>query len=164
MHNRSKSTLFLMEQLIVIATFALCAAACVRILVSSYLMATQARDTRSAIRAAESGAECYKAVSGDLEMFSRVLGGIAVEIDGLNTAVVYYDNNWYVCGETDENAKYRLLLVADTSANHPENLHAGELTVDKLNGEALISLPVAARSIATELAISQQLTRGDQDE
>jgi len=45
MVRRSRSTLFLMEQLIVIAVFAICAAACVKILTTSYFMAKQTRDT-----------------------------------------------------------------------------------------------------------------------
>ena len=145
MKERSKSTLFLMEQLIVIAVFALCAAACVRILASSYLMAVESRDKLNAIRAAESGAECFKAVSGDAVKLAEIIGGTYENIDGSAMVVVYYNNEWDVCDMTDQNVRYILRLVIDDSAEQLSTLSSGELIIEKSTGERIIAIPVAAR-------------------
>ena len=105
MNTRSRATLFLIEQLIVIAVFAICAAACVKILTSAYFTANESRDTSNAILIAENGAEVFKAVSGDLGRTAEILGGVPANVDGSDAAVVYYDNHWRNCGE--ENAVFR---------------------------------------------------------
>ena len=139
MNRRSKSTLFLMEQLIVVATFAICAAACVKILASSYFIASETRDINNAIRAAQTGAECYKAVSGDIGEMARILDGYTFSVDGADSVVMYYDNNWEACGEA--NAQYVFRLVS--GAPGPASLQTGELSVAKLIGEEIIAFSVA---------------------
>ena len=145
MNQRSRSTLFLMEQLIVVAIFAICAAACVRILTASYFMATETREMSNAIRTAESSAECYKAVSGDIGKAAQVLGGSSVSIDGSAAAVVYYNKDWRVCGEGE--AHYVLRLVSGGDAAGAAKLLPGELSIEKLTGEEIIAFSVAARGI-----------------
>ena len=71
--EKSKSTLFLIEQIIVIAVFAICAAVCVRIIVSAYMMTADAVDTRNALTIAESAAESFKAFEGDAALVFAVL-------------------------------------------------------------------------------------------
>ena len=73
MANRSKHTLFLMEQLVVILVFAICAAVTVRIFVGSFLMAENAKHMKNALLIAESVAEVYKATDGDLTEMLKVL-------------------------------------------------------------------------------------------
>ena len=58
---RSRSTLFLMEQLIAIAVFAICAAVCVKILFVAHQKTVDAVDTRYALIIAENAAEIFKA-------------------------------------------------------------------------------------------------------
>ncbi|MDR0273537.1 MAG: hypothetical protein LBI27_09500 [Clostridiales bacterium] len=65
--KKSKSSLFLMEQIVVITVFAICAAVCVKILSLSFIMTDDAVVTRNALLAAENAAESFKAFSGDLE-------------------------------------------------------------------------------------------------
>ena len=133
-----------MEQLIVVATFAVCAAACVKILTASYFMATDARDTGFAIRAAESSAECYKALSGDIGKTAEIIGGSSVSIDGASAVVVYYDEDWRVCGEN--NAEYILRLVnGKTTAGGSAPLLSADLSVSRLDGEEILAFAVAAR-------------------
>ena len=141
--NRSRSTLFLMEQLIVIATFAVCAAACIKILAASYFMATETRNMSNAIRAAENSAECYKAVSGDVEKTAQIMGGIPINIDGADAAIVYYDSNWRVCGE--QGAVYLLRLVDTSPETGLAALASGDLSVEKLTGEEILAFSVATR-------------------
>jgi len=142
MNSRSKSTLFLIEQLIVVAVFAICAAACTRILAASYFMATETRDLSNAIHAAESGAESFKAVGGDIGKTARILGGAASDDGGAAVAVVYYDRHWQVSAEAD--AYYCLSLRARAPEPASPLLAPGELTVEKLTGERLIGFEVAA--------------------
>ena len=143
MNRRSRSTLFLMEQLIVVATFAVCAAACVKIMTVSYFIASETRDISYAIKAAESTAECYKAVSGDFGITARIMGGRAVDINGTNAMITYYDEKWNVCGEGD--AAYVLRLLSVDRATGPKSLLSSELSIERLSGEEIIAFPVAAR-------------------
>ena len=130
-----------MEQLIVIAVFAICAAACVRILVDSYFVATQTRDSSYAVKVAQSGAECYKAVSGDIGKTAEILGGGYENLD-TGTAIVHYDKDWLVCGE--ENASYRLRLVEKSGGEGSPELSQGELSVEKATGEIIVAFSIAA--------------------
>lgn len=57
---RGRSSLFLMEQLIVIAVFAICAAVCVKIMFIARTITVDAVDTRYALLIAESEAEGFK--------------------------------------------------------------------------------------------------------
>ena len=141
MNRRSRSTLFLMEQLIVIAVFAVCAAACVKILTASHFMATDTRDTSFAIRVAENCAECYKAVSGDAGKDAQILGGSTTGAD--NTLVVYYDKSWKTCGEKDAAYKLTMANAAPQDAGKAATLTSCDLSVAKLTGEVLITFPVA---------------------
>jgi hypothetical protein len=140
MNKRSRSTLFLMEQLIVVAVFAVCAAACVKILTASFFMAEETRDINNAIKVAESSAESYKAAAGDIGTTARLMGGDAVSIGGADAVIMYYDEDWRACGE--ENAAYMLRLINGDSA--PAQLAQGELSVEKLTGEVILAFPVAA--------------------
>ena len=144
MSTRSRSTLFLIEQLIVIGVFALCAAACVRILADSYFTANNSRDLSNALLAAESGAESFKATGGSINRVAELMGGVTGNAGGSAAAIVYYDDHWKVCGESA--ASYKLLLVCNEPAERSA-LYEGELSVGKITGEEIISLTVVARSL-----------------
>jgi len=130
-----------MEQLIVVAVFAISAAACVRILAAAYITATDSRDMRNAIHVAESGAECYKAVAGDLEKTARIMGGSISDDNSNHQATVYYDKSWQPSAES--NAAYALRLVSAADENGP--LSSTDLSVEKQNGEIILSFTVIAR-------------------
>ena len=142
MNARSKSTLFLIEQLIVVTVFAICAAACVRILAASYFIATESRDLGNAIHAAEGGAESFKAVGGDFGKAAHILGGTAFSDGGVDVAVVYYDKHWQVSAEAE--ACYSMSIRAGAPEPASPLLSSGELSVDKVTGERLIGFDVAA--------------------
>jgi len=138
---RSKSTLFLIEQLIVIAVFAVCATACIKIVTSAYFYAVESRDVSNAILVAESGADSFKAVSGDFGSAAALLGGIAINRDGATVLLVYYDENWQVSGE--ETAEYVLSLTDKQSGGPPSRLLRADLSVGIIGGDELVSIPVA---------------------
>ena len=145
MTHRSKSTLFLIEQLIVIAVFAVCAAACIRILTSAYFTANDSQATSHAVLRAESAAEVFKATDGDLVAVANVIGATSGSgTFGSGNIVVYYDSSWQVSGEAD--ASFVLNLVSNASQNqHGLTLITGDLTVTKITGEELVAFPVATR-------------------
>ena len=146
MTHRSKSTLFLIEQLIVIAVFAICAVACISILTSAYFTAGDSAATSQAILAAESGAEVFKATGGDFEELVNILGGIGEIAGSGNTVItIYYNDAWQAC--TQGNASYVLSFAIDAPrVSRGISLYSGELTVEKITGEELVSFPVAARN------------------
>jgi hypothetical protein len=145
MTNRSKSTLFLIEQLIVIAVFAMCAVACISILTAAYFNANDTRSVSHAVLKAQSGAEVFKATGGDFEAMADILGGFVPAAGDGHAFIIYYDDTWSVCGS--DNATYMLYITADESQVKGDiTLKQGGLTVSRLAGGELISLPVTARS------------------
>jgi len=144
MTHRSKSTLFLIEQLIVVAVFALCAVACISILTSAYFTANDTQATSHAVLKAESAAEVFKATNGDIEAIARILGGTSgTSADGVSGVAVYYDSSWQVSSE--DNASYQLGLVIYAPGDQKPGLIEGEIIVMKTTIEELVSFPVATR-------------------
>lgn len=143
MNNRSRSTLFLMEQLLAILVFAICAAACVKIFVGSYIIASESKDMNKALLIAESAAECYKAAAGDVGEAAAILdGNVSAAAKGY-VITVYYNKQWQECEE--DQAAYVMRL---TSPNAPENAVApvvGDISVEKITGEVIIAITAAAR-------------------
>ena len=142
MNDRSRPTLFLMETLIVITIFAVCASVCVKIFIGSYLMAKDTRDLKHALVVAKNGAECFKAY-GDLEKTAAFLGGHGYILDGSPTVVVYYNSEWLVCGEAE--ADYALRLKSRAADKGTVLPLLCELFVEKITGEEIIGFAVAAR-------------------
>ena len=143
MNHRSRSTLFLIEQLIVIAIFALCAAVCARILTAAYLSARDARDISNALHRAESCAESFKATGGDFGQIKDILGGTVGITEGAQAVFVYYDNNWTACKE--DGASYRLILKTGDPSGFNAHIRVGEISVERLAGDELYAITVAAR-------------------
>ena len=140
MNNRSRSALFLMEQLIVIAVFAICASACVKIFVNSYSTAVNTKDINNALLIAESGAECFKAVGGDVFEIADVLSGSVM--DGTDAVEVYYNKEYRVCPE--DSAVY-VMRLDGRYAEDLEALKFGDISVRKITGEEIIAFTAAVR-------------------
>lgn len=148
MSRHSRSTLFLMEQLVVILIFAICAAACVKIFVESYLMERRALDVSNALLSAQSAAECFKASAGDAEKAAALLGGNSAR-DAKNNAVsVFYDGAWDV--ENWSQSKLPLepafiLRIIPKDGGHPSLAYADVTVSTYADDEELVTLTVAAR-------------------
>ena len=139
MNSRLKSTLFLMEQLIVILIFAFCSAVCVDIFVDSYLMTLRSKDKTGAILAAESCAETFKAVNGDMDKASEILEGVVT--NGINEMKVFYDKNWQACPDGD--AAYTLTVTAGESRDNSPTMET--INIVNHRGEDIVSFTVAVR-------------------
>ena len=142
MAERSKSTLFLMEQLVVIAVFAICAAVCVFILAASFLMTTDSIATRNALLKAESAAESYKAFNGDAGRVSALLNTSTGGQVGGNLMTIYYDENWQPTGSDP----YFVLRLESGVAGSTSLVSLADVSVTRLNtGAELVNLTVGVR-------------------
>ena len=140
MIKNSRSTLFLMEQVIVITVFAVCAAICARILVASYLMTTTAVDTKNALFIAESTAESYKAFAGNTAQVAELIGN-ANSNHNNHMLVVYFDTYWQ---PTQESYASFVLHLQKRDA-HPLVM-VSDITVSRVaTGDELVQLTVATR-------------------
>ena len=136
MESRSRSMLFLMEQMIAIIVFAFCAAVCVRIIAEANILANHSNDMKNAIIVSENGAECFKAFSGDPDKITATLGGsyTGSKEDALIT--IYYDDEWMV-SESGGAAYIMSIRIYEKS---------GDISVSRVSGDELISLKVSVRS------------------
>ena len=136
MNTRTRTSLFLMEQLAAITVFAVCAAVCAWIFTEAFYKANDARDINYALMAAKNGAEAYKAY-GSPEKAAEALAGRAY---APGEAAVYYDKNWRVCDGPD--AAYVLRLTGVRGAISPPLCR---LSVERAAGEEIIAFTAAAR-------------------
>jgi len=137
--SKSRTTLFLIEKLIVIVVFALCAAACVEIFTEAFLMASDSRNMNYALVAAKNGAERLKA-NGDMSGTAEALGGRHND-SGLESVIVYYDGDWQASSEAGAAFVMRLSRIEG------EPPHLCRLSVEKIGGEEILSFTAAARSV-----------------
>jgi len=105
---RSRHALFLIEQLIVIAIFAVCAAVCVNLFVHSFLTARDNSERNYAMTVASSSAEAFRAVGRNPQLLADLLQG---EYTGGNV-YVFYSSGWQ---KTDEaNAAFTVTMRFST--------------------------------------------------
>jgi len=135
--EKSKSTLFLIEQIVVIAVFAICAAVCVRIIVSAYMMTSDAVDTRNALTIAESAADGFKAFDGDAALVFAVLSD-----RGANTHIIgsYSHNSIIIACD-----RFSLEITIRDGQAHGV-LFADIVVSGVRSGEELVTLTVATRT------------------
>lgn len=129
-----KATLFLMELVLVIFFFSICAAICVNIFGSAQTMADNSENVSRAAVEARSAASCFKAAEGDLEQTALLLNGVETD----DSVLVYFDKNW---NRTDaaETAWYAVQLK--------QRIQPGEadvyiLQLDTASDNILFSIPV----------------------
>ena len=132
----SRYALFLIEQLIVILVFALCAAICVRIFTDSFIMASSSNDMNCALTASESAAECFKAVGSNGDRLAELLRGV----NDSGTVRVFYGSDWSIGSRTG--AVYEMTM---TFRDGPNDLILCDISVDKLEGGNVLEFTSAAR-------------------
>jgi len=144
--GHSKSTLFLMEQVIVIAVFAFSAAICVYILVASHNLTRDAIDTRYALMAAESAAEVYRAFDGEPAQVASILAGTnGFYSDSI--VIIYFDGDWQPVAQGIGN--FVLQMALERHANHVQLADISVSRVANAFGEIdeLVRFQVAARRL-----------------
>ena len=122
MNERTRAAHFLLELMIAIALFAVCAAVCIWLFFEAFTTANDARDLNYALIAAKNAAETCKAYGRPEEQ------------------VIYYDANW----RTSDEAEAMFVLYFTALDDLTVSL-LYELKVDKKCGEEIIAFPVGVR-------------------
>ena len=126
----TRSGLFMIELLIAVGVFTLCAAVCVGLFVRSEVMSRESAELTRMTAEVRNVVECWKAAGGDFERAAELCGGGG----GTTALTVQYDADWnripYQFPE-DSNVVYRINL-----AGHSEDGYvSADLWVAKV-GEA----------------------------
>lgn len=129
-----KATLFLMELVIVIFFFSICAAICANMFGSAQQMADDSENLSRAVVEARSAASCYKAADGDLEKTARLLDGVQLE----DSAAVYFDEAWNKIADP-ETAQF---VVQLKQREHPGEADIYILHLNKASDNIIFSIPV----------------------
>ena len=129
-----KATLFLMELVIVIFFFSICAAICANMFGSAQQMADNSENLSRAVVEARSVASCYKAADGDLEKTARLLDGVQLD----DSAVVYFDEAWNKIADS-ETAQFAVQLK---QREHPGEADVYILHLNKASDNIIFSIPV----------------------
>jgi len=94
----TRSGLFMIELLIAVGVFTLCAAVCVGLFGRSEVMSRESADLTRMTAEARNVVECWKASGGDFERAAELCGG-TVEQD---TLVIGFDKNWEQTGSASD--------------------------------------------------------------
>ncbi len=137
-NSRSKSSLFLMELIIVLLFFSISAAICMKVFASAKVKTQMSRDMSNASFAAESLAEAFKAEKMDGKPMSALYPN-ATEYDGVMT--VYYDADWALAEKYE--GKYRATLEEHLDGPVTEAL----IKVYAENGDLLFDIVAAAANL-----------------
>ncbi|MBO6240398.1 MAG: hypothetical protein J6O61_06090 [Butyrivibrio sp.] len=103
----SNTSLFLMELIIAIFFFSLCAAVCVRLFFESHKVAEQTVNLNNAVLWSESLAEAFTGTNGDVNELGK-LYPTAVISD--NSLIIFFDQNWDCLTGDAETASYEAIL------------------------------------------------------
>ena len=124
----SKTSLFLMERLLVILFFSVAAAICLRVFAGAKQRSQDSVDLNAAVLAAQSAGECWKAAGGNPEKAAALLEGT---VDG-DAVVQYFDASWSLCGR--ESACAQLTLQWQGTA--------ARIQIAKMDGTEIYALSV----------------------
>lgn len=106
--RHSKSSLFLMEMIIVILFFSLSGAVCLRLFVKAHLLSKDTVATNHALICAQSLAESFLSTESDSESLAQLFPDATVTKQGL---LIGYDEDWASCNP--DGAVYLASLVYD---------------------------------------------------
>lgn len=99
--NSSGSGIFLMEMILVVFFFVICAVICIRVFVKANDMSRTARDLNQSVLAAESIAEIWKQEGGEgLEKRMQA----AVPAKNPDSAGIYWNQNWQPAKDQEQAA------------------------------------------------------------
>lgn len=133
---KNKSTLVLIEHIVMLLVFVLAATVCVRMFVLSEKLSRKYEATDRAVLTAQNTAELLK--YGGIQVLSEKEGILRT---GENTWSVFYDKNW----EATNRESAAFTLTIESLAETEKFLFRGEITVLTEEGEELFRLPVAGQ-------------------
>lgn len=129
--SRSKSSLFLMELIIVLLFFSLCAATCMQIFANAKVKTDYSRDLTNAAFAAESVAEVYKSCDGDLSAVADKCDGVATSDTVME---IYYDADWV------PSTKGVATFVMTVTETETDTIEKAFIEIDKVDGENIFDI------------------------
>ncbi|MCL1830409.1 MAG: hypothetical protein FWG21_03165 [Oscillospiraceae bacterium] len=132
MNTRSKSSLFLIELVLVILVFSLSAAVCLRLFFESRLISNESRNISQASLAVQSVADVYKAMKGDYLKTAEFLGGSAND----DSVDFYYNEIW----EPVDNLADASFIIQLQEIN--EMHRESSVTASTLDGDPIFSVVV----------------------
>lgn len=123
--NRSKSSLFLMEMIVVILFFAITSAICIGLFTKAHQTAQDSVELTHAVLLSETAAETFKAAAGQLPPTAAALGG---KIESDNVCIIGYDRDWQV---TDQQPSYTMTITVSAA----EGIATAEILTQKKGAE-----------------------------
>lgn len=130
--NGSGTGLFMMEMIVAVCFFILCASTCILVFVKADTMSRLARDTNSGVVAAESMAEVWKAEGSD-----GLAARLEAQIDG-NQGKIFWDKSWNtVTGAAD--AAY----LGELTWEAQDGLETAQIVVSRTDNQELFSMTVS---------------------
>lgn len=129
---KSKTTLSLMEQLIMILVLALAAALCLQIFAAADRISRQCQERDRAAIEVQNAAELLKIYSGDTNSCAQILGTLTVE----GQWQIFYTSQWQQTSE--DLAVYRVLVLPAESEN--ELLESADISAQTVDNEVLFQL------------------------
>lgn len=131
---KNKSTLVMIEQIVMLLVFVLAATVCIRMFVGSEQLSRKYEATDQAVRVAQNAAELLK--KGGIPAFASKEKVLQT---GENTWVMFYDKNWEETNQ--ESAEFS--LAAEFLRSESDFLFRAEIVISTVDGTELFRLPVA---------------------
>ena len=154
LQRRHRSSLFLLELILVIFFFSLASAVCIQLFVKAHVIGTETEDLNHAIPLAESAAEAFHSVAGDLEQLTELFPKGHVNEAG-DSFQIFYDENWHPV-EAGEGV-YTLAIVP---ADPPAETAAMGRSVEQESSLVRAAVKVSREdSVIYELAAAVQIPR-----
>ena len=135
---KSKSTLVMIEHIVMLLVFVLATTVCVRMFVTSDRLSRKYEATDRAVLVAQNTAECIKE-NGATVFFAKE----AEEPTGAYTRTLFYDKDWTATEEADAEFIETVTCVAEDRF-----LFRAEIVISTAEGTELFRLPVAVRKEA----------------
>lgn len=130
--NGSGTGLFMMEMIVAVCFFILCASTCILVFVKADTMSRLARDTNSGVVAAESMAEVWKAEGSD-----GLAARLEAQIDG-NQGKIFWDKNWNPVTGAAEAA-----YLGELTWEAQDGLETARIAVSRTDNQELFSMTVS---------------------
>jgi len=162
--NNSKTSLFLMELIIVIMFFSICGAVCVQLFFHTHQTDIKTRNNTEATIIAQNLAESFLGYEGDLEKISELFPDSHI-ISSNDSMYIIYNSEWETMSSSPEKGEQyyiailssnRSLLDVSTGGTMIQgNISVNNIPGDKeINLEALVSSPNLG-----DVILSQDISR-----
>lgn len=136
LRNNSKSSLFLIELIIVILFFAIAGAICVSLFSQSRLMSIESTELTMATQKCQNAAELLAASGGDVAQTAHLLGEVT-QSEGL--IALQYDLE----GQPQSGGRYALQITYGPDENLPSLLQAAITMTDTADMQPIYTLETA---------------------